>query len=102
MVTYMKLSEYYKMINEVDGVPNPPDDPRISIKDLSFNEGKGKEGSVTITFLDGVPVYLNWYIWDLDHNWMVEQVEKELGKKIILSNHCGGNGHCSADLELVK
>jgi hypothetical protein len=98
----MKLSEYYKMINEVDGVSNPPDDPRISRKDLDFRGGKGKEGSATITFLDGVPVYLNWYIWDLNEDWMVEQVETELGGKIMLTNICGGNGHVSADLELVK
>ena len=98
----MKLSEYYKMINDVDGIPNKEPDPRITIKDLNFNEGKGKDGSATITFLDGEPVYLNWYIWDLDHNWMVEQIEKELGGKIILSNWGGGNGHNSADLQLVK
>jgi hypothetical protein len=98
----MKLSEYYKMINKVDGVPNPPDNPRITRKDLDFNGGKGKEGSAIITFLDGEPTYLNWYIWDLDHSWMIEQIEKELGGKIILSNHSGGNGHEGADLELVK
>jgi hypothetical protein len=98
----MKLSEYYKMINEVDGIPNPPDNSRIFRKDLSFNEGKGKEGAATITFLDGEPVYLNWYIWDLERQWMIEQVEIELGGKIILSNQSGGNGHEGADLELVK
>jgi hypothetical protein len=98
----MGLSQYYKMINEVDGVPNPPDNPRITRKDLDFRGGKGKEGSATITFLDGEPVALNWYIWDLDTGWMIEQVEKELGGKVILSNYSGGNGHCSADLELVK
>jgi len=98
----MKLSEYYKMINEVSGHPNPPDDPRITRKDLDFRGGKGKEGSATITFLDGAPVYLNWYVWDLDRKWMFEQVEKELGSKIKLSNFSGGNGHESAELELVK
>jgi hypothetical protein len=97
----MKLSEYYKMINEVSGHPNPMDDPRITRIDMSFTGGKGKEGSATITFLDGEPVYLNWYIWDLNHNWMVEQVEAELGKKIELSNYGGGNGHCSADLKVM-
>ena len=98
----MKLSEYYKMINEVDGVPNPPDDPRITRKDLEFNGGKGKEGAATIIFLDGQPVYLNWYIWDLNHEWMIQQVELELGGKIKLSNWSGGNGHEGADLEMVK
>lgn len=98
----MKLSEYYKMMNEVDGIPNPEPDPRITIKDLSFNGGKGKEGSATITFLDGIPVYLNFYIWDLDLGWMKEQVEQELGAKIILSNWSGGNGHMGAELEIVK
>lgn len=98
----MKLSEYYKMINEVSGVTNPPDNPRITRKDLDFNGGKGKEGSAIITFLDGVPVYLNWYIWDLDHQWMIEQVELELGKKIKLSNFSGGNGHQEAELEVIE
>lgn len=97
----MKLSEYYKLINEVSRVPNKEPDPRITLKDLSFNGGPKKEGSATITFLDGVPVYLNWYIWSLDHNWMLEQVEKELGSKVKLSNLSGGNGHCGADLELI-
>jgi hypothetical protein len=96
----MKLSDYYKLINQVSGIPNPSDDPRITRKDLSFNGGKGKEGSATITFLDGQPVYLNWYIWDLDQEWMFQQVEQELGAKIRLSNFTGGNGHCGADLEI--
>ena len=94
----MKLSDYYKMIREVDGLPPLKEDPRVTRKDLSFNGGKGKEGSATITFLDGSPVYLNWYIWDLDRGWMIEQVEKELGKKIKLANHSGGNGHEGADI----
>lgn len=98
----MKLSEYYKMINEVDGVPNPEPDPRITTKDLDFKEGKGKEGSASITFLDGVPVYLSWYRWDLDLAWMFEQVEKELGKKFKLTNWSGGNGHESAELEVEE
>ena len=97
----MKLSEYYRLMAEVDGKPLPPDDPRISRKDLNFRGGKGKEGSATITFLDGVPVFLNWYIWDLDGAWMISQVEEELGGKIRLFNHSGGNGHESADLELL-
>lgn len=98
----MKLSEYYKMIREVDGLPPLKEDPRITRKDLSFNGGKGKEGAATITFLNGVPVYLNWYIWNLDHKWMIEQVEKELGKKIKLTNRSGGQGHEGADLEIVE
>ena len=98
----MKLSEYYKMINEVSGQPNPKPDPRITVVDLDFNEGPGKEGSATITFLDGEPVYLNWYIWSLDRAWMFEQVENKLGSKFKLSNMSGGNGHEGADLELIK
>lgn len=98
----MKLSEYYKMIAEIDGHPQPPDDPRITRKDLDFRGGKGKEGSATITFLDGEPGYLNWYIWDLDHDWMVKQIEKELGAKIRLFNLTGGNGHNGAELEIIK
>ena len=98
----MKLSEYYKMINEVDGVPNPPENPRITRKDMDFKGGKGKDGSCTITYLDGEAVYLNWYIWDLDVEWMFGEVEKELGHKFKLSNWSGGNGHEGAELELIK
>lgn len=98
----MKLSEYYRMMAEIDRRPLPEDDPRVKRIDLDFKEGKGKEGSATITFLDDVPVYLNWYIWSLNHEWMVEQIEKTLGKKIKLSNFSGGNGHESADLEIVE
>lgn len=90
------------MINEVAGVTNPPSDPRIRTVDLSFNGGPGKEGSATITFLDNEPIYLNWYIWDLNYDYLVHQVEKELGSKINLSNMSGGNGHYSADLEIRK
>ncbi len=97
----MKLSEYYKLINEIDGKPNPPDDPRITRKDFEFNGPPGQQGSATLTYLDGVPIYLNWYIWDLDLDWMQTQVEAYLGQKIILYNMNGGNGHESADLELV-
>lgn len=96
----MKLSEYYKMIDDVDGTANPVD-PRITTKDLDFDEGPGKDGACTITFLDGEPVYLNWYVWDLDRSWMFQQVEKELGKKIKLTNFFGGNGHEGADLEVI-
>jgi hypothetical protein len=98
----MKLSEYYKMINKIDGFPDPEPDPRITYTDISFTGGKGKEGSATIIFLDGVPVYLNIWIWDLDLDWAIGQVEQELGSKIVLSNWSGGNGHEGADLELVK
>jgi hypothetical protein len=108
----MKLSEYYHMINQIDKPlwkrifdwirGEPKQDSRITIKDLEFNGGKGKEGSATITFLNGVPVYLNWYIWDLDHAWMIQQVEQELGAKIKLFNLSGGNGHEGADLEVLK
>lgn len=97
----MKLSEYYKMIREVDGLPAAKDDPRITRKDLEFKGGKGKDGSATITYLDGEPVYLNWYNWDLNTKWMFKQVEKELGKKFKLSNWGGGNGHESAELEML-
>ncbi len=78
------------------------EDTRITHKNLKFNEGKGKEGSACITFVDNNPVYLNWFIWNLDHEWMVEQVEKELGAKIKLSNYTGGNGHSGADIEIIK
>lgn len=97
----MKLSEYYKMISEIGGEIQV-DDPRITRKDLSFNDGPGKQGDATITFLDGIPVYLNWYIWDLDREWMFQQVEKELGKKFKLTNYGGGNGHESAELEVIE
>lgn len=98
----MKLSEYYKMIREVDGLPPAKEDPRITKKDLNFNGGKGKDGSATITFLDGAPVYLNWYIWDLDRKWMFEQIEKELGKKFKMKNMNGGQGHESCDIEIIE
>lgn len=98
----MKLSEYYKFINEIDGRPNPEPNSRITLKDLNFNEGKGKEGSATITFLDGEPVALNWYCWDLDYNWLIAQIEHELSKKIKLVNHSGGNGHESAYIEIIE
>lgn len=97
----MKLSEYYKMINEVSGQPVAEKDPRITYKDLSFDGPPGQQGSCTITFLDGNPIYLNWYIWSLDREWMYQQVEKELGKSIKLSNMSGGNGHEGADLEVI-
>lgn len=97
----MKLSEYYEMIAKIDGTSQANPDPRLTRKDLEFNGGKGKDGSATITFLDGKPIYLGWWIWDLDHAWMIEQIEKELGGKIILSNWEGGNGHNGADLELI-
>lgn len=80
----------------------PSDNSRISVKSLSFNDGPGKQGDVTIYFLDGVPVFLNWYEWDLDDDWMISQIEKELNSKIKLSNLSGGNGRFSADLELIK
>lgn len=77
------------------------EDIRTTHKNLEFREGVGKEGSACITFVDGTPVYLNWFIWNLDHEWMVQQVEKELGVKIKLSNYTGGNGHCGADIEII-
>ena len=72
-----------------------------TFKTLEFDDGKGKDGSATITFKNGEPVYLSWYNWDLDYNWMIEQVEKEIGK-FKLSNHSGGNGHEGAVLEIIK
>jgi hypothetical protein len=97
----VKLSEYYRIMNEIAGRPDPPDHPRVTRKDLDWNDGPGKQGAATISFLDGVPRYLNWYVWDLDFEWMVEQVGKELGRTIKLVEVTGGNGHCAATIEMT-
>lgn len=95
-----KLSDYYKMIAEIDGRPLK-EDPRVTYFDFDFKEGKGKEGSATITYFEGKPVHLNWYIWDLDRTWMMEQVNAKLGGIAILCNFSGGNGHEGADIQEV-
>ena len=96
------LSGYYRMMNDIDGIPNPKPDPRFTYKNLDFDEEAGKQGSACITFIDGKPKTLNCYVWDLNLDWMKLQVEKELGSKIKLSNASGGNGHLGWDLELIK
>lgn len=89
------------MIREVDRLPPIKDDPRITRKDMNFNGPPGQQGDCTITFLDGNPVHLNWYIWNLDIKWMFKQVEKELGKKIRVFNISGGQGHEGGDIEII-
>lgn len=98
----MKLSDYYKMIEKISGQPVPEDDPRVTRKDFDANDGPGRQGSWTITYVDGIPAYLNWYQWQLDLDWMFTEVEKELGSKFKLSNWSGSNGHGGADLELIQ
>lgn len=95
----MKLSEYYKMLNQVDGIKsNTEPDPRISIKDLSFDEGPGKNGSATITYLDGEPVYVNWYNWDLNEQWMWSQIEEEIKSPFEIFNLHTNNAHGGAEI----
>lgn len=93
----MKLSEYYKSINKTDG----EEDARITHKDMEFRGPVGKQGSCTITFLDGIPVYLNWHVWNLDINLMFKQVETELGKKIRITNITSNQGHEGGDIEII-
>lgn len=97
----MKLSEYYKIMDKIAGLPEAKEDPRITYKDLTFKGGKGKEGSATIVFLDNIPFQLNCYIWDLDLDYMHGEVEKIIGSKIKFVNNSGGNGHMSWDIELI-
>lgn len=98
----MTLTEYYKMIAEVDGRPIPEQDPRVTNIELAFRGGPGKEGSATIHLLDGVPAALSWYIWDLSDEYLMEQVQAALTVKVKRTNVSGGNGHCYADLEVVS
>lgn len=89
-------------MDDLAGVPRTLEAPGVTYKNYDFKEGPGKEGSACISFVDGIPMYLNWYIWNLDHEWMMCQIETDLGMKIKLSNYTGGNGHCGADIEILK
>lgn len=74
----------------------------MSYKNFHFNEGPGKKGCACVTFVDGVPTYLNWFTFELDHEWMMTQLEMNLGLKFKLSDYVGGNGHSGADIEIIK
>ncbi len=66
-----KLSDYYKMINEVDGVKTPELPSNITLKNLNFDAGLGKDGSATIYYLDSIAFKINWYSCSLDFAWLL-------------------------------
>lgn len=97
-----KLSDHYKMINEIGGIKTPELPSNITLKDLNFDGAKGEQGSATIYYLDGIAFELNWYSWNLDFWWMVSQIEKELGRQINIIEITGGNGHEQGLIQYVE
>lgn len=79
-----------------------PKDPRITKTEVNCKLGPGKDGTWSIYCLKNVPGMVSWYSWNLDHNWMINQIEHLIGWKIKLYNEIEGNGHGYGEIELIE
>jgi hypothetical protein len=68
---------------------------------LDFNEGPGKEGTATIYYKDNEAFGVDYYVWSLEDEYLVQRIEEELGYKIKLYDYSGGNGHHSAKIKRI-
>ena len=96
----MNLSDYERLIGEIDGKPSGKLAEGVTTKELDFRGGTGKDGSATIYFKDGKPIMVSWYEWSLEMPYLLEQLGKELGGWVKLIDTRGGNGHYRAVVEL--
>lgn len=86
---------------QAQGLKHLDEDPRISFIDFLFDEGPGKDGNACVICLDGIPIHVEYYIWDLDREWMAQQIEQKIGIKMKLTNFGGGNGHEDAEIIII-
>lgn len=96
----MDLSRYQELMREIDGQQREELAEGVTKKELSFREGRGKEGRATIYFKDNEPLMVDWYEWDLDRDWFLERLCEELGCRIELIGTEGGNGHYLASIQV--
>lgn len=76
-------------------------DPRIRTHQIDLNDGPDRQGNITIYFLGEVPVGVSWYEWSLDYKKFIKELEKAIPFTFRLINDDGGNGHYSADIEII-
>ena len=96
----MDISRYQELMREIDGRPGEELADGVTKKELSFKEGRGKEGMATVYLKNDEPLIVDWYEWDLDRDWFLEQLCEELGCRIKLINTQGGNGHYQAVIQV--
>lgn len=100
--------DYADFMAEIDGRPVDREararrwaELGITTRDIEWRGGPGDQGSATVFYERGVPRHVAWFVWSLSEESFVARLEADFGRKFRLTNHAGGNGHYSADIEIL-
>jgi hypothetical protein len=95
----MGTYEYDKAVSRFFGDLKNEPHPEFTIIDVTIDfSGNSNDWNATISFKDGIPFSLSYYIWSASEENVEKGLLEMIGPNYKIINHGGGNGHYYADI----